>query len=102
MKYCNKIYFSGVGKYFSSNEYNENFLKEAAAIKPKPPNLTNQPTNETKKPTDEKENEQVDDRTIPGSELYYRLKNFLKNYLDSIAGVSEFKLRNIPLLNFII
>jgi hypothetical protein len=101
MKYCNKIYFSRVGNYFSSTEYNDNFLIEAGN-KPKPTNTTNQPTNETKKPTDEKENEPIDDITIPGSALYFRLKNFLRNYLVGIAEVSRFKLRNIPLLNFIL
>jgi hypothetical protein len=95
MKYCNKIYFSRITTYLISLEYNENFLREAAAFRPRSPNPANQPNNEN-------ENEQVDDITIPGSALYFRLKNFLRNYLFGIAEVSRFKLRNIPLLNFIL
>lgn len=67
-------YFSIVGNYFRSPEYNENLLTAKL--------------NWSK--TSDKKDDDSDDVTIPGGELYFRIKKFFKDHLEKIAQVNNY------------
>ncbi|CAF3561870.1 unnamed protein product [Adineta steineri] len=85
--------YNDIDTYFKSSE-RDNLILRASTNKPNTTNDSKQKDNQAKgkendksnesKQKDDQENEKEVDTIIPGGELYFYLKNFLKEYLTTI------------------
>ncbi len=82
MRFYSNVYFSDINNYLTSRERGDAML-QAKAVKP-------QITNESDKSDNQADKKEVD-TNIPGGELYFMLKDFLKQRLAKIAEVSAIK-----------
>jgi hypothetical protein len=75
------VHFSTVHDYFTCTEYQDIFL--SASAKPKV----------AKKPGENGKQPELDENNtdLPGGEMYFSLKNYIRDYLKKKSEVSVFK-----------